>query len=105
MLAFFQRFQLNSGDNGTDGFKGVVVSRGAVACRGSWMPGANEVLGCPQVKNLCLLTFFSHFSKFVPSFINFFLDVPFILDARVVTFFLFIFKHLPLFLNIYLHFF
>jgi len=22
----------------------------AVACRGSWMPGANEVLGCPQVK-------------------------------------------------------
>jgi len=21
-----------------------------VACRGSWMPGANEVLGCPQIK-------------------------------------------------------
>src|SRR6218665_1547578 len=26
----------------------------AVACRRSWMPGANEVLGCPQVKNFSI---------------------------------------------------
>ena len=25
----------------------------AVACGGSYMPGANEVLGCPQIKIFC----------------------------------------------------
>src|SRR6218665_2231542 len=36
----------------------------SVACRGCWMPGANEVLGCPRkyflfVSQTFLMTFFS----------------------------------------------
>src|SRR6218665_3751390 len=47
-----------------------------LACRGSWMPGANEALGCPQVKN-----FFWQFIFWMP---------------WAVTFFSLNFKHLPL---------
>src|SRR6218665_3297900 len=28
---------------------------GTVACRGCWMPGANEVLGCPRIFSICLV--------------------------------------------------
>jgi len=46
-----------------------------------------------------------HFSKFVPSVLNFFLEAPLSWMPRAVNFFLLICKHLPLFCNIYLHFF
>src|SRR6218665_1578914 len=83
-----------------------------VACRGSWMPGANKVLGCPQIQvfNISLSSkkiFFSFFLVIYPFFPKFshcfsknsydLLGSPLILDTWAVTFFL-------LFLSIYLHF-
>jgi len=37
----------------------------SVACRGSWMPGANDIFGCPQVKKM-FLSF--HLRKFLATF-------------------------------------
>src|SRR6218665_2718035 len=59
-----------------------------VACRGSWMSGTNEILGCPHVK-FCLC----HFSSI-------FISISWMPGAVLI----FVFKHLPFF-NIYLHFF
>src|SRR6218665_1004078 len=56
----------------------------AVACRGSWMPGTNEVLGCSQItiyllssKKIFLhscpknfTTFFSHSKKILTTFFS-----------------------------------
>src|SRR6218665_3978362 len=84
----------------------------AVGCRGSWMPGANEVFGCPPTKKLFLrpnscrkfLTTFFLFLVIFPNFYFFFLnifpDAPLILDARgrssLVTHLPLLFQHLPM---------
>ena|SRR6218665_184605 len=75
------------------------------------MPWANEVFGCPPTsprKKNCLPIhrpknsddlFFSHLLKFLPSFVNFFLNAPLSWMPGAATSFLFIFHHLPLFLT------
>src|SRR6218665_171222 len=87
----------------------------AMACRGCWMPGANEVLGCPRIFSIFLVVHqiysnsshkISIFSQFFPFFASVFkfqenslLGCPPVLHhAPVTTFFLFLFSHLPTFL-------
>jgi len=92
--------------------------------RGSWMPASKK--NCPvsihlqkflttffsplqkKFRNLYIVyflnwppkipdeIFLSRFSQFLPSFLNFFLDAPLILDAGAINFFLLLFMHLPL---------
>ena len=60
-----------------------------VASGVQWMPGANEVLGCPVNKSMA--TFFG-------------MPLPYILDVQCHNLFLLFFTSFPLFLSIYLHF-
>src|SRR6218665_724810 len=92
-------------------FLSCLIVNNTVACRGCWMPGANEVLGCPRI-------FFIHLPKFLttpflviyPNFSVFRISFqisrkfapwmpPVLHHAPVKTFFCSCFSHLP-----YLHF-
>ena len=78
----------------------------AVACRGSWMPGANEVFGCPgqdKFQNLSCLNFSKKFIR-LPKFLshlpkdfppkNFLNSSPKIFDDffKVIYYYLFFYK-------------
>jgi len=45
---------------------------GTVACRGCWMPGANEVLGCPRIflKQVSSKIFSIRLAKFLTTFFS-----------------------------------
>src|SRR6218665_3721874 len=77
----------------------------SVACRGCWMPGANEVLGCPRIFSIrlpkFLTTFFSHLPKFF-TFLHQFSHsllgcLPVLHRALVMTVSSSLFSHLPTF--------
>ena len=93
------------------GYAGYACS--PVACRGYWMPGTNEVLGCPRIFSNKFLTkyssrkfcFFSHLPKFLTfshQFSNFTkirsLDAPSSASYLGQDIFLVLFSNLPTFL-------
>ena len=87
-----------------------ILGVGPVAFSGSWMPGTNEVFGCPPTKkNISPYQFMSKisddlFSVISPNFyfffLSIFLDAPLILDARgrssLFTHLPLLFRHLPM---------
>jgi len=88
-------------------FDSIYLHLFPVACRGSWMPGANKVLGCPQIKIFCCNLrnlFYIRFKKILTIFLviyqllNIFGMFPISWMPSVITFFLLFFhiiKHLP----------
>jgi len=87
------------------------------------MPGANEILGCPQIKKMVLSQFISTnfwrpFLVICPNFSEISIHNIFTFISKLLsgwppypgcpgswTFFLLLFMHLPLFINVYIHFF